>query len=132
VVLLTDGLESNRRARPVKAAAAIKASGARLDVVSLCVANTERLERMAEAGGGSCYSASDADQLLKAFKTAVLGEVTFAVLTPDGKEVAKGKSGDRIRLPAGPYVVEIPLGDGIEKADAWVHPERTTRLRIRR
>jgi hypothetical protein len=131
VVLLTDGMESDRRAKPLQAAAKLAGAGIRLDVVCLAMESTDMLERMAEKGGGSCYAANDAAQLMKAMQAALLGQVDFRVTTPDGKEVAKGKSGERIELPAGPYVVEIELPDGPAKAEAWVHQDRVTRIRVR-
>jgi len=131
VVLLTDGLESDRRAKPLQAAAKLAGAGVRLDVVCLGMESTDMLGRMAEKGGGTCYAANDAEQLMKAIQAALLGQVAFRVMTPDGKEVAKGKSGDRIELPAGPYVVEIDLPDGPAKTEAWVHQDRVTRLRVR-
>ncbi|MEN8148908.1 MAG: VWA domain-containing protein [Planctomycetota bacterium] len=131
VVLLTDGLESDRRAKPLDAAAELAGAGVRLDVVCLAMDSTDMLGRMAEKGGGTCYAANDAEQLMKAIRAALLGEVAFRVMTPDGKEVAKGKSGERIELPAGPYVVEIELPDGPARTEAWVHQDRVTRLRVR-
>jgi len=131
VLLLTDGLESNRRAKPLEAAAAIKAASARLDVVCLCMESTELLENMAKAGGGTCYSAADAEQLLAALKTAVVGDVAFRVLGADGQQVAQGKSGDKLELPAGPYTVEVALPGGAQQIKAWIHQDRTTKLRVR-
>ncbi|MFQ5845534.1 MAG: VWA domain-containing protein, partial [Planctomycetota bacterium] len=130
VVLLTDGLESDRRAKPVEAAAALERAGARLDVVSLAMASAPLLERMAEAGGGSYYSAADAGELLRAFKAALLGEVGFRVLDRGGKEVARGKSGEKVKLPAGPYVVEIDLPEGASRTEAWVNQDRTTTITV--
>ena len=68
---------------------------------------------------------------MKAIQAALLGQVAFRVTTPDGREVAKGNSGDRIELPAGPYVVEIALPNGPAKTEAWVHQDKVTRLRVR-
>jgi len=131
VVLLTDGMESDRRAKPLKAAAELAGAGVRLDVVCLGMESTDMLRRMAEKGGGSCYAANDTEELMKAIQAALLGQVTFRVMTPDGEEVAKGMSGERIGLPAGPYVVEIELPDGPAKTEAWVHQDQVTRLRVR-
>ena len=131
VVLLTDGLESTRRADPVAAAAALKAAGARLDVVGLCVDNLEALQRMAAAGGGVCYAAADAEQLLTAFRAAVIGNVPFRVLDAQGKRLAAGESGTEVELPAGPYQVEVDLPDGTRKVKAWVHQDRTTTITVR-
>ncbi|MBN2492536.1 MAG: VWA domain-containing protein [Planctomycetes bacterium] len=131
VVLLTDGLESTRHADPVAASAALKAAGARLDVVGLCVDNREALERMAVAGGGRCYAADDADQLLAAIRSAVIGTVPFRVLDGQGKRVAGGETGAEIPLPAGPYTVEIDLPDGTRQVRTWVHQERTTTITVR-
>jgi hypothetical protein len=131
VILLTDGMESDRRAKPMDAAAAVKAAGARLDVVCLCMDSTELLERMAAAGGGTCYSANDAQELLDAFTVAVVGGVPFRVKTPEGKVVFEGKSGETAKLPAGPYVVEVDLPGKPQTVEAWVHQDRTTTLRVR-
>jgi Mg-chelatase subunit ChlD len=131
VVLLTDGMESDRRAKPLEAAAAIREAGARLDVVCFCMDSTDLMEKMAAAGGGACYSAADAEQLLAALKTAVVGDVAFRVLDAEGKDVAKGKTGDRIELPAGPYTVEVALPGGAQQVKAWIHQDRTTKLRVR-
>jgi von Willebrand factor type A domain-containing protein len=131
VVLLTDGMESDRRAKPLQAAAELAAKGIRLDVVCLAMESTGMLERMAEKGGGTCYATNDSEQLRKAIQVALLGQVSFRVLAADGKVVAEGKSGERVQLPAGPYEVEIDLPGGPTRVRAWVHQDQVTRLRVR-
>jgi hypothetical protein len=61
----------------------------------------------------------------------VVGDVAFRVLGADGKEIAKGKTGDKVELPAGPYNVEVALPGGAQQVKAWIHQDRTTKLRVR-
>jgi DNA-binding NarL/FixJ family response regulator len=131
VVLLTDGLESDRRAKPLDAARQLSAAGIRLDVVCLAMESTDALAEMAAAGGGRCYLANDVSGLQNALQNALGGEVKFRVLTPEGKEVAAGRADEVVALPAGPYVVELELPDGRERVDAWVHQDGLTTLRLK-
>jgi Mg-chelatase subunit ChlD len=131
VVLLTDGMESDRRAKPMQAAAALAAAAVRLDVVCLAMEGTDLLERMAKAGGGTCYAANDADELMRAIQATLIGQVPFRVRNEKGEEVAKGMSGDEVELPAGPYRVTVDLPGGPLEAEAWVHQDRVTRIRVR-
>ncbi len=131
VVLLTDGLESDRKADPVRAARELARAGVRLDVVGLAVEKAALLERMARAGGGTCFSAGNAGELLASVRSALLGVVPFLVRDEKGGEAGRGNSGESLELPAGPYGVEIFLPRGAVKVKAWVRPGRTTTILVR-
>ena len=71
------------------------------------------------------------DELMRAIQATLIGQVPFRVRNEKGEEVAKGMSGDEVELPAGPYVVAVELPGGTLEAQAWVHQDRVTRIRVR-
>jgi len=135
-ILLTDGGETTRGAKPPKAAAQLAASrkGMKLHVVGFDInddGEREQLLATAAAGGGQYFPARRAADLLRAFSAAALSEAEYALLDRDGKTLAKGKLGDkRLELPEGKYRIALDL-DGKKSEQAfWINTNVTTHVTV--
>jgi Ca-activated chloride channel family protein len=135
-ILLTDGGETTRGAKPPKAAAELAASrkGMKLHVVGFDIndeVERDQLLETAAAGGGRYFPARRAADLLRAFTAAAFSEAEFALLDRDGKTLAKGKLGDkRLELPEGKYRITLDL-DGKKSEQAfWINTNVTTHVTV--
>lgn len=114
LVVLTDG-EETCDGDPAAAIQALRNLGwdIRVNIVGFAIddADLERtFESWAAAGGGSYFSAADAEGLGEAMTRAVA--TRFEVLNEDGETVATGLTGDDpITLPTGDYRVVAPSGE---------------------
>jgi Ca-activated chloride channel family protein len=105
-LLLTDGGESTRGAKPAEAARQLVAArkGMKLHVVGFDINQDdwkEQLQEVAAAGGGRYFHCAKASELLGALAVATTGASDYALLDKEGKELLKGKLGDRHELPEG-------------------------------
>lgn len=135
VILLTDGEESTRGANPIEAASKLAAvrKGLKLHVVGFDIGNEDgrqQLEKVAAAGGGRYLHALDSNALGEALAFATIGRTGYVVLDRDGKEVHRGKLGDRRELPEGKYRFVIELDGRKEEREFWVNTEATTRVTV--
>jgi len=139
VVLLTDGGEDTfPRRDPVKAAEAFsKLKGVRLEIIGFDIGRQdweEQLISMASRAGGHYRPAADATALAAELKRAVLGfPEGFLILSPDGKEVTRGKFGETRILPEGRYQI-LALGPGgFErwKDNFWINTGEVTSVVFR-
>ncbi len=113
LILLTDGEETCDG----DAAAAITALRERdwditVNIVGFAIndpALQAEFAAWAEMGGGAYFSAADAASLSEALLQAVA--TRFAVLDAEGHEVAQGRPGALIDLPAGDYVIVWGQGE---------------------
>jgi Mg-chelatase subunit ChlD len=111
VVLVSDG-EENCDGDPVAAARELRAQlpNVRVSVIGFDIAPewVAQLTAIAEAGGGSYLPAADVSQLAAALEETVTA--TFRVVTTSGNQVAEGRLGEAVELPAGAYRVLIGSG----------------------
>jgi hypothetical protein len=135
VILLTDGEESTRGANPVDAAGNLAASrkGLKVHVVGFDIGNDdakEQLEKVAAAGGGRYLHASNSKSRGEALSFATVGRSEYAVLDREGKEVHRGKLGDRRELPEGKYRFAIEIEGRKEERSFWINTGATTRVTV--
>ncbi|GAB4116532.1 MAG: hypothetical protein Fur005_21660 [Roseiflexaceae bacterium] len=110
VILVSDGDETCD-GDPVQAAAELRAAhpNVRVSVVGFDVGPEEwrnRLQGIADQGGGEYFNAENADQLTAALKDAI--QLTYSVYDMRGREVFTGPVGSPVRpLPDGIYTVTI-------------------------
>ncbi len=134
-VLLTDGGESTRGAKPDEAAAALAASrkGMKLHVVGFDIGDDDwkaQLERTAAAGGGRYFHARKADELLGALSLAAMGQAEYVVKDRAGKEAAKGRLGDTHVLPEGKYVFSMTLDGRSEEKAVWINTDVASHVSV--
>jgi hypothetical protein len=125
-ILLTDGGESTRGAKPHEAAARLSASrkGMKVHVVGFDIGEDdwrEQLEKTAAAGNGRYFQARKSADLLNALQLVTVGGADYALLDKSGKEVHRAKLGDRKELPEGKYTFVIDAdGKKVEKT-VWIN-----------
>jgi Mg-chelatase subunit ChlD len=131
VVLLVNGTDMERKADPVPATGDLAASrrGLKVHVVGFNTDDDEiqeRLQKMADAGGGQYIAAKKANDLLPKLMAATIGEQDYAVLNEKGETVARGRLGDSRALPEGRYTVVC----GGQQEKIWINPGLATRIII--
>ena len=72
----------------------------------------DRMARLAEAGGGGFFDASNADELVSAMDSAITGRVTVGtrvrITSEDGDVIERGAvGGEAIEIPPGAYEVTV-------------------------
>jgi len=125
-ILLTDGGESTRGAKPYEAAARLSASrkGMKVHVVGFDIGEDdwrEQLEKTAAAGNGRYFQARKASDLLGALQLVTFGGGEYQLLDKTGKEVHKSKLGDRKELPEGKYTFIVTLDGKKEEKTVWIN-----------
>jgi Mg-chelatase subunit ChlD len=134
-VLLTDGGESTRGAKPAEAARELAAArkGMKLDVVGFDINEAdwkEQLEEVAAQGGGRYYHCLKSADLLAALAGATTGASDYALLDKDGKELLKGKLGDRHDLPEGKYTFSVSLEGKKEDRTVWINTDVVSHVTV--
>jgi Ca-activated chloride channel family protein len=125
-ILLTDGGESTRGAKPHEAAARLSASrkGMKVHVVGFDIGEDdwrEQLEKTAAAGNGRYFQARKSADLLNALQLVTVGGADYTLFDKAGKEVHRAKLGDRKELPEGKYTFVIDAdGKKVEKT-VWIN-----------
>ena len=121
LVLVSDG-EENCNVDPVQTAGQLRAQNPRLaiDVIGFTVdsATSDRLNAVAQAGGGSYFDAGNAQQLSAALREAILR--SYRVLDANGTEVYRGIVGTSINLPVGTYSIELLGAEALQLQDITV------------
>jgi Ca-activated chloride channel family protein len=135
-ILLTDGGESTRGAKPDEAAAKLVASrkGMKLHVVGFDINQDEwkeQLERVAQTGGGKYFHCTKASELQTALTFATVGQVEYVIKDKAGKEVHKGKLGDRVALPEGKYTASITVEGKTAERTFWINTDVTSHLTVK-
>jgi len=125
-ILLTDGGETTRGAKPPQAAARLAGArkGMKVHVVGFDINEDdwrEQLEKTAEAGNGSYFHARKAADLLYALQLAAVGAAQYTLLNNEGKEVFKGNFGDRHELPEGKYTLVLTLEGKKAEKTVWIN-----------
>jgi Ca-activated chloride channel family protein len=116
IVVITDGEESCG-GDFATATSALKAQGIdlRLNIVGFTLTGAKAgqpLAAMANATGGSFYSAKDGAALTRALVAATLTRFPYTVYAASGAAAGKGEAGDAgLELPAGDYKVVVHAGD---------------------
>jgi Mg-chelatase subunit ChlD len=116
IVLITDGEESCG-GDFTAATAALKAQGVdlQLNIVGFTMTDAKAnqpLAAMADATGGSFYTAKDGAALTRALVAATLTRFPYTVYSSTGAAAGKGEAGDAgVDLPAGDYKVVVRAGD---------------------
>jgi Ca-activated chloride channel family protein len=134
-VLLTDGGETTRGAKPPEAAARLAASrkGMKVHVVGFDIYDDdwrEQLEKTAASGHGTYFHARKAGDLLNALSLAAVGTEEYTVLDPSRREVLRGKIGDHHRLPEGQYVFSLDVGGKREERTLWINTEVSSHVSV--
>ncbi len=132
VILITDGVEGFR-GKPVRAATALSkvVPGMDLAVIGFAIGamvDQENLRNMAQAAGGTYYNASGADALIERIRLALHPSITYAVLDERGREVTKGRFGNRHTLKEGAYTVVVPTHEKDLRLTARIEPNAETFL----
>jgi len=125
-ILLTDGGESTRGAKPFDAAAKLAASrkGMKVHVVGFDINDDdwrEQLEKTAAAGNGQYFHARKASELMGALQLVTTGGAEYQLLDKAGKVVHTGKLGDRKELPEGKYTIKISADGHKEEKTLWIN-----------
>ena len=125
-ILLTDGGESTRGAKPHEAAAKLSASrkGMKVHVVGFDIGEDdwkEQLEKTATAGNGRYFQARKASDLMNALQLVTFGGGEYQLLDKAGKEIHKSKLGDRKELPEGKYTFIVTLDGKKEEKTVWIN-----------
>ncbi|HEX7900958.1 MAG TPA: VWA domain-containing protein [Planctomycetota bacterium] len=134
-LLLTDGGESTRGAKPAEAARELTAArkGMKLDVVGFDINQDdwrEQLEEVAAQGNGRYYHCKKSSDLLAALAGATTGASDYALLDKDGKELLKGKLGDRHVLPEGKYTFSVSLDGKKEDKTVWINTDVVSHVTV--
>ena len=133
IVLVSDGDETCG-GDPVATAAALHAANPRLrvSVIGFNIEQEEwrqRLEGIAEYGGGAYFDAANADQLADALEQAVA--LTYRVIDGQGNQVYQGRIGSTVTLPPGAYRVEISGDAAMTFETVFVESGHTTFVELR-
>jgi uncharacterized Zn finger protein (UPF0148 family) len=125
-ILLTDGGESTRGAKPHEAAARLAAArkGMKVHVVGFDITEDdwrEQLEKIAVAGNGKYFHARKASDLMTSLQLVTVGGADYALVDKAGKPVRQGKMGDRQELPEGKYSFVITLDGKKEEKTIWIN-----------
>lgn len=133
IVLVSDGDETCG-GDPVATAAALHTANPRLrvSVIGFNIEQEEwrqRLEDIAESGGGAYFDAANAAQLADALEQAVA--LAYRVIDSQGNEVYQGRIGSTVTLPPGAYRLEISSNTAMTFATVFVESGRTTFVELR-
>jgi hypothetical protein len=134
-ILLTDGGESTRGAKPPEAAARLAGSrkGMKIHVVGFDINDDDwkdQLQKTAAAGGGSYFHALKSEQLLTALSLATLGQGEYVLKDKAGVEVARGQLGDSRALPEGKYSFTVTIDGKTETKTVWINTEVTSHVSV--
>ncbi len=133
VLLLTDGVESTRGAKPERAAEALRKTRAqlRLVVVGFDVNDRreqEHLRAIAAAARGDFIPAPDAETLTRGLVRGIRGGASYVLFDATGAEVARGEFGDRHTLSEGKYVLVFLAGAKEKRQEIWINTDAVTRV----
>lgn len=134
-LLLTDGGESTRGAKPAEAARELTASrkGMKLHVVGFDINQDdwrEQLEEVASSGGGRYFHCMKPSELMGALALATTGASDYVLRDKAGKELFKGKLGDRHELPEGKYEFDVSIEGKTEKKTVWINTEVVSHVTV--
>ncbi|MBI2900960.1 MAG: VWA domain-containing protein [Planctomycetes bacterium] len=133
VLLLTDGIESTRGAKPDLAARALKKArpNLRLVVVGFDVNNKgeqTHLKAVSDAARGEFIPAPDAETLKQGLARGVRGSTSYVLYDAAGTEIGKGELGDKRTLKEGKYSIGVMFGEKEVRQEFWVNTDATTRV----
>ncbi len=133
IVLVSDGDETCG-GDPVATAAALHAANPRLrvSVIGFNIEEEEwrqRLEGIAEYGGGAYFDAANAAQLADALEQAIA--LTYRVIDRQENQVYQGRIGSTVTLPPGVYRVEISSDAAMTFETVFVESGHTTFVELR-
>jgi hypothetical protein len=132
VLLLTDGGEDTRPKREPAAVAEDlgKLPGIDLQVIGFDIKRDDwraQLEAIAQRARGRYWPVARAAELASFLRAAVLREPeSFRVVGADGREVGRGRFGDRLVLREGRYRFETELGGKAFSTELWVNTDAVT------
>jgi hypothetical protein len=127
-IILTDGGESTRGAKPAGAAARLASArkGMKIHVVGFDINDDderEQLEKIAASGGGKYFQAKRSSDLMASLALATVGAAEYQLKDKTGKEVFRGKVGDRHELPEGKYTIAVEADGRKEEHTVWINTE---------
>jgi Mg-chelatase subunit ChlD/RNA polymerase subunit RPABC4/transcription elongation factor Spt4 len=125
-IVLTDGGESTRGAKPYEAAARLAASrkGMKVHVLGFDINEDdwkEQLEKTAAAGLGQYFPVKKSSDLMSALQLVTVGTTDYVLQDKSGKEIHRGKVGDRIEVPEGKYTFSLELSGKKEEKTVWIN-----------
>jgi hypothetical protein len=132
VLLLTDGGEDTQPRRDPVAAAKpyAKLENVRMRIVGFDIDRedwSQQLQAIAAASNGQYLPAARGDALLRELRTAVFETPeSFIVLDEAQKQVAAGKFGESVQLPAGKYRIRAAYGGRAFEETMWINAGTTT------
>ncbi|MDP6958349.1 MAG: VWA domain-containing protein, partial [Planctomycetota bacterium] len=131
VILITDGRDSDRTAKPENAAAKLvhRGRGNHLHIIGVQMDDPwwgNQMEKAAKAGNGFYYDTQTEDDFKKALESSVGTAVFVLKSNSDGTEI-QGKVGDRKELPPGEYTLIVP---GQKTKTISIPPHETLTLDI--
>jgi uncharacterized Zn finger protein (UPF0148 family) len=134
-VILTDGGESTRGAKPAAAAQRLASArkGMKIHVVGFDINDDderEQLGKIAAAGGGTYFQAKKAEDLMASLSLATVGAAEYRLQDKAGKEVYRSKVGDRHELPEGKYTIVVELYGQKEEKTVWINTEVVTHVTL--
>jgi len=127
-IILTDGGESTRGARPFEAAARLAASrrGMKVHILGFDINEDdwkEQLEKTAAAGHGQYFHVKKSGDLMNALQLVTVGTTDYVLKDKTGTEIYRGKVGDRRELPEGKYTFSLELNGKKEDKTVWINTD---------
>jgi hypothetical protein len=134
-ILLTDGGESTRGAKPADAARALVAArkGMKLHVVGFDINQDnwkEQLEEVAAVSNGRYFHCRKASDLMGALSVTTVGASDYILRDKDAREIGRGKLGDRRELPEGKYLFAIEVEGKREEKTVWINTDVTSHVTV--
>jgi len=127
-IILTDGGESTRGARPYEAAARLAGSrrGMKVHILGFDINEDdwkEQLEKTAAAGHGQYFHVKKSGDLMNALQLVTVGTTDYVLKDKTGTELYRGKVGDRRELPEGKYTFSLELNGKKEDKTVWINTD---------
>ncbi len=133
LILLTDGMESNRKAKPAEATSRLARTypKMRFYVIGFDLEDPfarRQLQSVADSGKGLYIPANDHASLSNGFVRTIRGADNYVLLGASGKTVAKGNFGDKQDLKEGRYTIVFTHRGKEVRRTLWINTGRKTRV----
>ncbi len=133
LILLTDGVESDRKAKPAGATSRLARTypKMRFYVIGFDLEDPfarRQLQSVADSGKGLYIPANDHASLSNGFVRTIRGADNYVLLGASGKTVAKGNFGDKQDLKEGRYTIVFTHRGKEVRRTLWINTGRKTRV----
>ena len=91
----------------------------------------EQLLKTAAAGNGTYFHARKSADLLNALSLATVGAAEYTLFDKSGKELFKGKLGDRHELPEGKYTLVVAMEGKKEEKTFWINTDTVSHATVK-